>query len=1675
VSGGISAISGFDYQATVILDLLSNFFDEFSEDGNVRPEGIDDLDLCLKNHTTRHIQIKKPTEDKFGNPNPSTWTLNDAAEPLFQLAVKNLAGNQNEQWFVLGDNVCEEINALFSGQVLEKAEYWKLLHLLARKTPEVLKVLKKTNSHQIGRWQIPSSILSPEKDSLEVLKNSFSQFLTDKSETINAIRLYQKSIDSIHALLPNILERTKVYCTFGTELDIKQRVVQRIVDEYGLTEEVVEKTVFRNMRGYINDVSKVYDLSLTKNDFEFELRNIWPHMNAIKLPPETGDDYINRYNFLKDALTTAQFNTIEIIGTSGAGKTLFANEIIQNIGRDTFYAEVRSGDTLLNVLQGLAFHLTRYGYTEPFGVATNASLSDEMIYQKFVHSFTSSISKCNLIIDFVEGICDETFGRELCVFSKGLKGTAFKLVTFSQNKAFNYYSAIERETFVQSVDFPGLHFEEFLELCSKQYDKPDRGLAYEIFTNLTAGRGAGLLAGFALSMVNAYTLQELKEKSENSDQNLWPEAEIRRFEQMSVPAQSAAKKLICYALPFTYDDASEIFPEEVVGRAIHELLGQGLLRKCDDQTYEMHEMVRKGMLSLLSRSDRRGTHEALANWYEPRKENPAAIYHLEMSENIERANCLAKTTFLAGGDCRALSDYVSKHHLISVEEILQILASEDLFPDHHLLPELLYEVASEKTADDIIAVIKRQCDRFQTDFQWSWLITGCLLKCAPERLEELIKLSIETAPNSLPKDCAINWLSTGARRVQVRFTKSSLELFSQQPNEIKEKLLSLLLQDVRRETLKVAFEYYEQKPDEFGHFSSFRFSLKLITLEQTVEFLAALPRKDVAELLTLQSMFLGSLEPFIWSQKGTLIPFCHEIVKLEDIEDEIILAALRVLIFLGDPEILNINFDIEKISQRVKTYISFMPVLASGYTDIKELEEKCLACEPSGGEAVMLLTAIARLGGDLDRLYDEISSRQTSKTEIKKWDFCFLLAFQLKPFEGGVRLFEEALENKNNPFIACISQLSQLTSPKVTQFLLRLVAHVNPQIRYTAALTLQSKRSRKALETLKQQLKKEEIPDLAHLLSVAVIASGPNSVSEIQNKFSNTPEGKLYFCILVGRLRDVSSSKKVIEIACDASEHWSLRRAAILAAGRLPFEVALEKIALAVFQESSPLTQDTSHNLLIHGNVAAFLRDEPSATRSEFIRGKVEFVQFLGGLFEGWWKQSLWLSPMTGEEVAEWLFDRLDQHGLGSTLGAIDTVVRELHIPILHAAVLRSFFLCGRADLIEAEIPKAKNLWLVMKALKERAKFDDCGDVGGDVRKLVKRTQWSDELVLERVLDGYWPSKTLPKKKTAPIEIKQEFSFETITYEQTLSLLEKHKEDSEGDEHYVFEDMNEEKAMQLAILLHPQNDTQQSIKSLQPKLSLRTSGYSINAVQPDYVDNGKGLRQKLRPALLAANNIPFSNFSWFNEALSSYQSKELIIELLNQFVFKQDAEKLYSELKQNDDFASVFFSSFLHNQPVLALMDNRLLPILNRYRNVGGSNIFENLCFLSRYVERQEITPVLEHLLERFSKLFVNKTWEEVIKAENDVAHWRGFTNLIQHPRFNDVSNWEDVLRQVTLSPIRWFHKQDIYRVLERSPKAYVAIEQTLFKEAPFEIYAVDEVDRLDDAADRLFHQLLEE
>jgi len=92
-----------------------------------------------------------------------------------------------------------------------------------------------------------------------------------------------------------------------------------------------------------------------------------------------------------------------------------------------------------------------------------------------------------------------------------------------------------------------------------------------------------------------------------------------------------------------------------------------------------------------------------------------------------------------------------------------------------------------------------------------------------------------------------------------------------------------------------------------------------------------------------------------------------------------------------------------------------------------------------------------------------------------------------------------------------------------------------------------------------------------------------------------------------------------------------------------------------------------------------------------------------------------------------------------------------------------------------------------------------------------------------------------------------------------------------------------------------------------------------------------------------------------------------------------------------------------------------------------------------------------------------------------NISLWRGFDRLTEHARLTIIPEWQSLLSRVLQVPIRWYHAENVVRVLERDPRSYILIESRLFKAENWEHFYHDEIDRLDSAAERLFSKTLEE
>ncbi|WP_219704203.1 HEAT repeat domain-containing protein [Marinomonas lutimaris] len=1692
MSGGISAIKGFDYQATVILDILFEHFDRRGPSAQARPEGIEDLDLSWTEGATEHrqyFQIKKPTEKNDGNLNPKPWTLSSTVKKLLPNAITNLSGNGHHLVWVVGDVFENSIPSLINSddaptQVPQL--YWEVIHCLAKNYASDAISLDSKLQIKIQNWKIPSNLSSVPEKAISTLQTEYPNFIRSLGVSDSFSTLYSTKLTELHNILPNILTRIEIRQTYGSEQDVSQRVYDKLIARYSLQESVIKNTLFRNLRGFINDISKQAGRSFGQVELEIELRCVWPQMIPIKKQSALDSDHVARRDIVERFTKGWTGKAIEAIGISGSGKTTLTSEIAErsrlvNPERLVYYAEVRSDICLRDVLSGIAFHLRRQGIVDPFSVAITNNQTEEELLVKLARSYSIMPCEVLFLIDLVEGTCSTAFARDLAIFIRALSPRTVRVAVFGQESALREMTSLEKEEHeISRLDIRGFNFEEFTKLA--KYYHPNSHLDWtaliDIYERVTVGKASGLFAKLAQSLARSKSIQSMRDIADKPAEDMLAYAEQKRFSLISDGAQSAAIKLICFALPFQRKDAEDIFPDENIGMGIRELLSQGLLSSYDNNTFEMHETVRAGLEGMIAKDMRNSTHLVLAAWYGSKEMTTTEIFHLEKAGKFVEAQERARNLFLSGNQWLAIYSYITRQNLISIEELIRTISNNKKIEHIFLLANIIKDLDEPIEVSKLFNVIYSQPQRYFSDYQWSSAIVEAILEFDQNQLHTLIVFSINSAVDDTQAKSALGWLDVAVMRKGCVINSATIKFFNSCSSHTKNILIKILLRARHREALSAVFKFMVTQQESHitdKNRSAREFTLYIENFQDTVELLAAIPRAEVSFMLISKSVLLGDLTGMIWPLRKVLRKHCIEILT-DDSHEEIVLEnAIRVLFFLAEPSLFNLIESITTRKANIRSFATLLPVLQPAFFDSSSYQTQLFDLNSTPGERFTALSILAYSGEDLSSIYKHFKLVDMNISERKAWDFMFLMICHFSPFLEAIELLEKHLATMDSKgvhlAILPLTKLGELPNSSATQMLTRALIHSNPEIRKSAVLCLSKKRSRKALPALVAAFENEKQEELAVLIAAAIVASGTNSALDIQSKVKSSAI-KLWQSILIMRLRDVDNADELVRIAIDPQQNWQLRRSAILAAGRLPYNAALDQIVSVIMEEDSPLTIDQSANLRCHSLISSVLSEDRLFLLRVFEKGKKYFIGFFAELLK---KPEGELGSNegfpSGTNAADWLYTRLSFHGFPTNKEAPNHVFNEVNIPLLKSAILRSLRLCRQPKLIEQELAKTKHIWISMKCLIELRRAGDV-DVSY-LRSLVDASPCQGSGLLNRVIDEM-NGKKVPiqnvKPTTAPEH--QEIPSNTyITYDDAVRALSGNIANFELSAPLVFKNISSEQCEHLIRLSDPVNDNRQGIETYIPMIRFKSKGHVVASNRTTMTGSDTSLGIFIRPAVAAANSFGLT-IPWLNKLMAERWSKDFVKKYLMCLCVMDDSSRFYEELSKYEDVLIEFLCDPDVYKYLQQHIDTRITPTLMRYVASGTDKLFEELCKLTLKVNTPEIDPVLNGLLYRWSWRFDKQS--AISQHDMNTSLWRGFRHLTEHPRFDKISDWMHLLEQVLKTQISWFHADDIVRVLERDPRSYILIESRLFKAENWEHFYVEEVDKLDTAADRLFSQLLE-
>lgn len=1685
MTGGVSAIKGFDYQATVILDKLFDHFAAHGPTARVHPESLDDLDLTWEDagvQRCQHSQVKKPREDNDGNPAPRPWSLREVSDQLLPGTVKNLRGNDKTQVWVLGDEVEPDVVAMIAAgrdaPVTAAPAYWASVHGLAR--PIVWTSSDEAVRKRLRGWPVGTATAA-----LTEQKSTARAALEAASVRSDLIASYLSALADLHNVLPDILARITVDCSFGAEAEIKERVLNRLENELHLSREIVEQTLFRNLRGFISDLSKQINRSFDFEEFQLELHSVWPRMSAVREPLALDPDHVDRPGVIAQLLPGPGKRVTEVTGISGSGKTTLAAEAMARVRADTpdrlaAYAEVRPDVSLRDVLAGAAFHLRRNGLPDLFPIAVAHGETDEATIIRLAQAVSNLPRDVLLLLDAVEGQVGAGFGRDLAVFVRNLTSTRCQLVVLGHERILDGMAAYDRDLAgVTALDVPGFGLEDFIALAKRFHPTIARGPLYDIHLRLSAGREAGVTALLARLVASAKSLDEMEMISKRSADEMLTAAETLRFAKVSASARPAAERLLMFALPFRRQDAEAVFPSLHIGAAIRELRGLGLLRS-RDELHEMHETIRAGLESTLSVALRREGHLALADHYAATGRLTAEILHRERAGEGVRAESLARAAFLRGEQWDPLAAYVVEHHLVTAEELVETVRSHDKIEAVFLLPDLLKALGGPSQTATLLDLFRRDPAALLGDFNRGLAVAQAILDAEPALLRDLIEILLKQVSNDDRRESLFSVLAIARRRSGRHLDAATLALIVAQPLPIRRAMAGLLAQDGRCDALRALFYLVEEDQEAHGRARRTRLGLSaqlhLNTKTDVIQVLAALPAASGSEMLSAASPRLGALATLLWALKPQLAQHVPDIARDPDQPASVVANALRILAFLGDPALPAICQTLEAGNGEAAFCARLMPAIAPAFFDDAPLIARLLdVTAESGARATALNVLIAR-GRDPDGLRAQVEALPGDSMSGAAWDVMFLFSAVAHPTPGTLQLLRAAVAGQQRPptsvLVALLVSHAELADPGATTLLTELIADPDPQVRQAAILQLPLRRARSALPAITRQWGNEADATLRVLLLRAALACGAVSTAGFTAGASG--ELDLWRTVLARRSRDSAFGPELVRLATNDRLPRALRRSAIFAAGRLPFEAALERIAPAVLHARSPLPSDDGE-LHLHQAMVAILSKGILAVDALLPVDRAGFEKTFADLVRAYWQDGMGApsSESTWQGVA-WLYNHLTALSGMPAADVTKHTINLLSLPLLQSAVLRAYQWTGRDDLVEAHLRSADNEWVAVKCVLTLARVNGANQGFPErMASIIGASPFQNRDLLKRVIQNL-RGRTAAKPANPIVHAPSAEPTprpSPMGFDKAVSHLSGNAAETPVGQPLVIAELTETQCARLIALADPRGDPSRQEERYIEGVAFLREGHQVAQRQVTSRGGADVGRDAIRAAVAAANSWGLTN-RWHDDLLHAPYGRSYVDQFLAALAARGDQDRALAALSQDEDI--LFPAMCLHRgeSAIGELLGEKMIPFLQCNIASGSDEMLAGLCTLTTGINTAAIVPVLDALLTRWCGRF-NLRAQADQHTENHVL-WQAFVPLSRHLRFRDLPDWRGRLETVLRGRLRWFHADSLVRVLELDPRSYDLIEQRGLFVEDWGHYLVDEIDRLDEAAERLFPHLLE-
>lgn len=1307
MTDGISALEGFDYQAMVALELMLEHFDRSGSGARARPEGVEDVDLVHSDEAGVErrllVQIKKPRQDASGRRQPTPWLLRDVVAQLLAPRWSDLQDETTRLRWVLGDALAVGAAALLGqGDAAEIAA--------ARRAAAELLVRERRAAplpDGVGRapgWESPfrgdARPTGTPRDALEVWAESFARRAERVCFDGPGVAAWKAVIEQVHNDLDRTLQRVTAEAPHTGPGPLREQLVHVLGERFGLEERDVRDVVFRNLRGFVDDIARARETWIDSPMLEAEIVKVWPRRVATVLPPPLPAPHLPRPAWVSELAG----RTGAVVGPSGAGKTTSATELYGHLRREepdslVLYAEVRQDTAWRSVLEGVVHAVGRRGDSAPYELLPSIRAGDDEALLRMADALEASATPVSLLVDLVDGGASPPLVRDLSRFVQRLPAEpTTRLWVFGQEDALAGLSDAERRARgVLQVPAAGFDWESFFALA-RLHGLQDRPAVHEVFSALTSG-ATGVPPRVADAVLRLPSIEDALAAAQSDDVLL--AADTARYRQLHPEARAALGALACLAHPVRLEDAESTFPAEPVRAGVRAGLRAGLLYPLGDGRTTFHDTVRRTVLAQLPRSTVTAHHARLADLAAARGDHVLEAHHAEAAGQTERARTAGRAAFFDPEHASRVGARAIARRWVTASEAFGLVRLDPDGP--YAWWQALHHELDDATARALLDWWSESVGE-QKAQQVLWQAPKALVAARPDLLEELAEIAATRHP---PGGRHYGASALGVALRGRAFDEAVLlKRFERAAPAERAALAETLSSSGAPRCLGRWLRYANETQTPLGSLSRVE-----VTDAHVVAILDELPDAEPAEFLVHGDWGFGFATPFLWSNRDAVGRGAMRLLEDDALPPRRARVALRLLGLTGHEGLLDASRRWGRRRRLVQSVALAAPLLVDARAWREELAE--MARDPSVDRStrVAAFAMYTQSGDGGSVLLGDVARITPDLEAVCRWTAA--LTFTVQPSVFTLDLLLEHLKNDESEAARRVvgTALGSAThfadgpdAPAVARRLVPLLEVESPLFRRSVLHVLSMLRQPDAREACAMLAVAEGGTPVGAAAAVAACASRPTRLDEVRGALEANPGQAWLLTALVARFQDAGAQAQVLRAVRDPGGRWAARRRALQSLERLPATPEVDAAMEFVLEERSLLGALDTLSGQLSGSIAAWIEHDPEWFLRLWAGGEEGFVDLLGSAVG---EQEVLPPRATPEQIesclrAVW---RRIQAGIsaGSEPGALlDSVMDEIQVSQVQSAALRVAGRFEKADVLERVLATCDSPWLVLHAAMER-------------------------------------------------------------------------------------------------------------------------------------------------------------------------------------------------------------------------------------------------------------------------------------------------------------------------------------------------------------------------------------